>query len=105
MVSKKFLKKQRYKRLMSRDKGKDKNAAKTLLKKDLRKDSDLKQRFKRANKEAAHLRAGGQSRISHLKESVEEKDSKLVDLVADMGLLLVVESLHTAYRRSKEDKG
>ena len=31
------------------------------------------------------MRAGGQSRISHLKESVKEKDSKLVDLVAAPG--------------------
>ena len=80
VVSKKFLKKQRYKRLMTGHKGKNKNGAKKLLKTDLRKDSDLKQRFKRANKEAAHLRAGGQSRISHVtlghvKESVKEKES------------------------------
>ena len=31
------------------------------------------------------MRAGEESRISHLKESVKEKDSKLVDLVADLG--------------------
>ena len=51
------------------------------LNKDFRRDSDFKEKFERANREAAHLRAGGQSRISHLKESVKEKDSKLVDLV------------------------
>ena len=32
-----------------------------------------------------NLRAGGSSRISHLKESVKEKDSKLVDLAAEPG--------------------
>ena len=66
---KKFSTKLRYKRLK-------------LLNKDFRRDSDFKEKFESANREAAHLRAGGQSRISHLKESVKEKDSKLVDLVA-----------------------
>ena len=55
------------------------------MKKDLRQDSDFKQKFKRAKKECMNLRAGGSSRISHLKESVKEKDSKLVDLVAEPG--------------------
>ena len=74
--AKKFLKKLRYKRLMTiRANSKDKNAAKKLLNKDLRRDSDFKEKFERANRETAHLRAGGQSRISHLKESVKENDS------------------------------
>ena len=55
---------------------KDKNAANKLLNKDL---SYLRRDL------VAHLRAGGQSRISHLKESVKEKDSKLVDIVAIPG--------------------
>ena len=75
-----------YKQLTTiRAHSKYKYAAKKLLNKDLRRDSDFKEKFERANREAAHLRAGGQSRISHLKESVKEKDSKLVDLVAALG--------------------
>ena len=63
----------------------DKHAAKKALKRDLRQDSDFKQKFKRAKGECMNLKAGGSSRISHLKESVKEKDSKLVDLVAEPG--------------------
>ena len=66
---------------------KDKTAAKKLLNKDLRRDSDFKEKFERANREAAHLRAGGQSRISHLKESVKEKDSKCANSVTYLGNL------------------
>ena len=60
------------------------------LNKDFRRDSDFKENFESANREAAHLRAGGQSRISHLKESVKERDSKIVELVADPGYFWVL---------------
>ena len=93
-VAKKFLTRGKYKRMMikkesSREKF-DKHAAKKALKRDLRQDSDFKQKFKRAKGECTNLRAGGTSRISHLKESVKEKDSKLVDLVADPGYFWVL---------------
>ena len=46
---------------------------------------NFKEKFERANREAAHLREGGQSRISHLKESVKEKDSELADSETALG--------------------
>ena len=53
--AKKFLKQLRYKRSMIiKANSKDKNAAKKRLKKDLRGDSDFKEKFERASREAFH---------------------------------------------------